>query len=137
CSERSRSKTTEEACTTAAMLGEFELMAGMSPFPVCINNGRLCIYFDILPHQDGPRNCAGFRLPVFFGVRMSVPGTVNSVDHALRLIALLAESGPQPATVSDLARALDLPRPTLYRLLATLGQHQFVARDGKGWRLTL
>jgi len=68
---------------------------------------------------------------------MSAAGTVNSVDHALRLIALLAESGQEPATVSDLARRLGLPRPTLYRLLATLGEHQFVVRDGKGYRLTL
>jgi len=68
---------------------------------------------------------------------MPTPGTVNSVDHALRLIALLAEPGRQAATVSDLARALELPRPTLYRLLATLAEHQFVVRDGKGYRLTL
>jgi IclR family acetate operon transcriptional repressor len=64
------------------------------------------------------------------------PGMVNSVDHALRLIAYLAETG-RPQSVSDLARALDLPRPTIYRLLGTLLEHQVVVRDEKSYRLGL
>jgi IclR family acetate operon transcriptional repressor len=63
-------------------------------------------------------------------------GMVNSVDHALRLIACLAEA-ERPQGVSDLARALDLPRPTIYRLLGTLLEHQVVVRDDKSYRLGL
>ncbi len=62
--------------------------------------------------------------------------TINSVDHAFRLIAHLAGS-ELPQGVSDLARALDLPRPTIYRLLATLIEHQVVVRDDKNYRLGL
>lgn len=62
--------------------------------------------------------------------------TVNSVDHALRLMTQLAEAG-EAQNVSDLARALDLPRPTLYRLLATLQEHGIVVRDGTRYRLGL
>jgi len=65
-----------------------------------------------------------------------VSRTVNSVDHALRLIACLADS-PEPQNVADLARALDLPRPTVYRLLATLIEHRMVVRDATRYRLGL
>ncbi|MGB6053912.1 MAG: IclR family transcriptional regulator [Burkholderiaceae bacterium] len=62
--------------------------------------------------------------------------TVNSVDHALRLIARLADC-PEPQNVADLARALELPRPTVYRLLATLIEHRMVVRDATRYRLGL
>ena len=61
---------------------------------------------------------------------------INSVDHALRLLALLAEQG-RPLNVSDMARGLSLPRPTIYRLLTTLQAHRAVFQDGKGYRLGL
>lgn len=63
-------------------------------------------------------------------------GRINSVDHAFRLLALLASS-VQALTVSALAEQLGLPRPTIYRLLATLQEHQVVVRDGTRYRLTL
>lgn len=65
-----------------------------------------------------------------------VAGRVNSVDHAFRLMALLASS-PEALTVSMLAAQLNLPRPTVYRLLGTLQEHQVVARSGHRYRLTL
>lgn len=65
----------------------------------------------------------------------TVPG-INSVDHALRLLSLLAAQA-KALNVSDMARGLALPRPTIYRLLATLQAHRVVVPDGKGYRLGL
>lgn len=65
-----------------------------------------------------------------------VAAGVNSVDHAFRLIALLASS-QEALTVSMLSAQLSLPRPTIYRLLGTLLEHQIVARSGHKYRLTL
>jgi IclR family acetate operon transcriptional repressor len=59
---------------------------------------------------------------------------IHSVDHAFRLIAHLAAVS-EPQGVSDLARALDLPRPTIYRLLDTLRAHHIVAQDRAGRRV--
>lgn len=66
----------------------------------------------------------------------TVVAGVNSVDHAFRLIALLASS-QEALTVSMLSVQLGLPRPTVYRLLGTLQGHQVVARSGHKYRLTL
>ena len=62
-------------------------------------------------------------------------GLVHSVDHAFRLIAHLAAAS-EPQGVSDLARALELPRPTIYRLVDTLLEHHIVVRDEAGRRVT-
>ena len=62
-------------------------------------------------------------------------GLVHSVDHAFRLIAHLAAAS-EPQGVSDFARALALPRPTIYRLLDTMRQHRIVMRDEAGRRVT-
>lgn len=63
---------------------------------------------------------------------------VNSVDHALRLITHLAErASVHGATMAELSEGLGLPRPTLYRLLATLQAHDLVVRVNKRYRLTL
>jgi IclR family acetate operon transcriptional repressor len=59
---------------------------------------------------------------------------INSVDHAMRLLALLAED-TRPLTVSEMGRQLVLPRPTIYRLLTTLSAHRAVFHDSKGYRL--
>ena len=45
-------------------------------------------------------------------------------------------SGQQPMTLSDLAKAADLPRATARRILFTLERAGFVASDGKLFRLT-
>ena len=62
-------------------------------------------------------------------------GTINSVEHALRLIEALHEA--QPLSVSELARRLGLPRPTVYRLLRTLGSRGFLVQEGNAYRLSL
>ena len=60
---------------------------------------------------------------------------VESLDRGLRLLQKFgATSGP--TTLSDLARAADLPRATARRILFTLEHSGFVATDGKLFTLT-
>lgn len=60
---------------------------------------------------------------------------VESLDRGLRLLQVFgATSGPM--TLSDLARAADLPRATARRILFTLQHGGFVASDGKLFSLT-
>jgi IclR family pca regulon transcriptional regulator len=60
---------------------------------------------------------------------------VESLDRGLRLLQKFgATSGPM--TLSDLARAADLPRATARRILFTLERAGFVATDGKLFTLT-
>src|SRR6478752_7481002 len=60
---------------------------------------------------------------------------VESLDRGLRLLQKFgASSGPM--TLSDLARAAELPRATARRILFTLERGGFVATDGKLFSLT-
>jgi len=60
---------------------------------------------------------------------------VESLDRGLRLLQKFgATSGPM--TLSDLARAAELPRATARRILFTLERGGFVATDGKLFTLT-
>src|ERR1700732_3266080 len=60
---------------------------------------------------------------------------VESLDRGLRLLQKFgAASGPM--TLSDLARAAELPRATARRILFTLERGGFVATDGKLFTLT-
>jgi IclR family pca regulon transcriptional regulator len=60
---------------------------------------------------------------------------VESLDRGLRLLQKFgATSGPM--TLSDLARAAELPRATARRILFTLERAGFVASDGKLFTLT-
>jgi IclR family pca regulon transcriptional regulator len=60
---------------------------------------------------------------------------VESLDRGLRLLQKFGvTSGPM--TLSDLARAADLPRATARRILFTLERGGFVATDGKLFTLT-
>lgn len=61
--------------------------------------------------------------------------TVNSVSHALRMIEVM--SGQKPLNISELARLLDLPRPTVYRLVQTLMEREFLVQSGTEYRLSL
>ena len=47
---------------------------------------------------------------------------VQSLDRGLRLLELLAATD-EPVSVTDLADALGVARPVVYRLLATLESH--------------
>jgi len=60
---------------------------------------------------------------------------VESLDRGLRLLqAFGATSGPM--TLSDIARAAELPRATARRILFTLAHGGFVSTDGKLFSLT-
>jgi IclR family pca regulon transcriptional regulator len=60
---------------------------------------------------------------------------IESLDRGLRLLELFgAES--RPMTLSDLAKAADLPRATARRILFTLERAGFVDSDGKLFTLT-
>lgn len=61
--------------------------------------------------------------------------TVNSVEHAIRLVELMAGS-ENVLGVSQMAQSLDLPRATVYRLLKTLAQREWVIQDDKMYRLS-
>ena len=60
---------------------------------------------------------------------------VESLDRGVRLLGVFGTVGG-PATLSDLARAADLPRATTRRILFTLEHGGFVASDGKLFALT-
>jgi IclR family pca regulon transcriptional regulator len=60
---------------------------------------------------------------------------IESLDRGLRVLELFG-GGQPPMTLSDLARAADLPRATARRILFTLERAGFVASDGKLFRLT-
>lgn len=60
---------------------------------------------------------------------------MQSVNRALDVLFLLAESGgTKPASL--VARELDLPRPTVYRILDTLGKKGVVAKVGDEFGVT-
>ena len=60
---------------------------------------------------------------------------VESLDRGVRLLGVFGTIGG-PATLSDLARAADLPRATARRILFTLEHGGFVTSDGKLFTLT-
>ena len=60
---------------------------------------------------------------------------IESLDRGLRVLELFG-GGHHPMTLSDLAKAADLPRATARRILFTLERAGFVASDGKLFRLT-
>jgi len=60
---------------------------------------------------------------------------VESLDRGVRLLGVFGTIGG-PATLSDLARAADLPRATARRILFTLEHGGFVTSDGKLFALT-
>lgn len=61
--------------------------------------------------------------------------TVNSVEHAIRLVELLASSA-DVLSVSQMAQSLELPRATVYRLLKTLALREWVIQEDKTYRLS-
>lgn len=60
---------------------------------------------------------------------------VESLDRGLRLLQAFGTIAG-PATLSDIARAADLPRATARRILFTLAHGGFVSTDGKLFSLT-
>lgn len=62
-------------------------------------------------------------------------GGINSVSHAIRLVELLSTAN-KPMNVSQIAKELDLPRPTVYRLLKTLGDHNWISSEATAYRIS-
>jgi len=60
---------------------------------------------------------------------------VEALDRGLRLLQCFG-ANPGPMTLSDLARAAELPRATARRMLFTLQRGGFVGGDGKLFSLT-
>jgi IclR family pca regulon transcriptional regulator len=60
---------------------------------------------------------------------------VESLDRGLRVFELFGASA-RPMTLSDVAKAADLPRATARRILFTLERNGYVASDGKLFALT-
>ena len=61
---------------------------------------------------------------------MAVGGeTSQTLDRGLRLLRLVADRGAAGITVTELSRELDIGRPVVYRLVATLSQHSLVRRS--------
>ena len=56
-------------------------------------------------------------------------GMVQSVNRALDVLFLLAGSDGT-TTASGIAKELDLPRPTVYRILDTLVERHLVVKSG-------
>lgn len=57
----------------------------------------------------------------------SSAGTLQSLDRALGVLTAIARS--ERATLSDLAREIDVPTATVHRILTTLQNHGFTAFD--------
>jgi DNA-binding IclR family transcriptional regulator len=68
------------------------------------------------------------------GGRVPGPETSQTLDRGLRVLELLAEDGESGGgrTVTELAAALGVARPVVYRLLATLDAHRLVRRSDDG-----
>jgi IclR family pca regulon transcriptional regulator len=60
---------------------------------------------------------------------------IESLDRGLRVFELFGADA-RPMTLSDLAKAADLPRATARRILFTLERAGFVCSEGKLFRLT-
>src|SRR5260221_8512775 len=63
------------------------------------------------------------------------PDFIESLDRRLRVFELFGADA-RSMTLSDLAKAADLPRATARRILFTLERAGFVASDGKMFTLT-
>ncbi|MFC5998125.1 IclR family transcriptional regulator [Quadrisphaera sp. GCM10027208] len=65
---------------------------------------------------------------------MAAAETSQTLDRALRLLELLADEqhGRAGLTVTELAAALGVARPVVYRLLGTLAEHRLVRRSDDG-----
>lgn len=57
--------------------------------------------------------------------------TIQSVDRAIRILEYLADQGGS-ASLSNVARSLDLNRSTVHGLLTTMRQRGIVTQDGNG-----
>jgi IclR family KDG regulon transcriptional repressor len=61
-------------------------------------------------------------------------GSVQSIDRVIGLLDALGESS-RPLNVRELSTQVQLPRPTIYRLMQTLASHGLVSPAGGGFVL--
>lgn len=55
----------------------------------------------------------------------------QTLDRGLRLLRMLAEAS-EPMTITELAAVLEVSRPVVYRLVASLDTHRLLRRDPDG-----
>ncbi|MFV0375471.1 IclR family transcriptional regulator [Microbacterium sp.] len=61
----------------------------------------------------------------------SSPPASQTLSRGIRILEILADA-PQPLTIDEIARRLDLHRSVAYRLLRTLEDHRLISRDSAG-----
>lgn len=59
-------------------------------------------------------------------------GSVQSVERAMAILEAMGRAG-RPLSVREIGKLVALPRPTVYRLLGTLGSHGAVAATDGGY----
>ena len=64
-------------------------------------------------------------------------GGVQSVERAAALVKAIADNHPVGASISELARIVDLPRPTVHRLVVSLVGEGLAQRDETSRKFTL
>jgi DNA-binding IclR family transcriptional regulator len=73
--------------------------------------------------------------PPGLGQRIDPPlggETSQTLDRGIQILHVVAASGPGGLSVSELANRLDVGRPVIYRLVATLTRHDLVRRFADG-----
>lgn len=65
-----------------------------------------------------------------------MPGAIQSIERAASVLKLLGAAG-EPVSLGDLARMLDLPKPTAHGIVRTLCEVGFVAQDPGSGRYRL
>jgi DNA-binding IclR family transcriptional regulator len=66
-----------------------------------------------------------------------VPGPIQSIQRAAEVLKLLAHGGAHQLSVGEIARALDLPKPTVHGILRTLHEVGFVEQPVEGGKYRL
>jgi DNA-binding IclR family transcriptional regulator len=66
-----------------------------------------------------------------------VPGPIQSIQRAAEILKLLAHGGAHQLSVGELARALDLAKPTVHGILRTLQEVGFVEQEVEGGKYRL
>ncbi|WP_086667008.1 IclR family transcriptional regulator [Lentzea kentuckyensis] len=66
-----------------------------------------------------------------------MPGPIQSIQRAAEVLKLLAHGGAHQLSVGELARALDLAKPTVHGILRTLQEVGFVEQEVEGGKYRL
>lgn len=85
--------------------------------------------------SSGPARGATDAPEIADGVRTASPGS-KTMDNGIRVIKSLAQH-PHGLTMTELARAVDVHRTGVYRLLGTLLSHGLVTQNGGRYQLGL